>query len=340
MANKRRYWSMVTPMPADVLAQVAKQFEDLGLEGLWAPQLYSPPFLTLSAAAMATRRVKLGTGVALAFTRSPLETACSALDLDQISGGRCVLGIGPSIRWWNEDWYGVHYGKPIAHLRETVDLVRQIVRRGHTGDLGRWEGEYFQVNLDRFHTLAPPVRPDIPIYIPAVYETACRLAGEIADGLPGHPIWCEPWIRDRVVKSVAEGLKKSGRDRKDFDLNVWLFVAPNPDKQEAIEDARQTIVFYAQMRQYERYFAESGFGDEARAIQKAAEAKDEQATLRACSDAMVEHFALVGPADEVRRRVDRIAEVADSFTLGVPFYGLSQDKLFAYNQRIAETFYV
>jgi alkanesulfonate monooxygenase SsuD/methylene tetrahydromethanopterin reductase-like flavin-dependent oxidoreductase (luciferase family) len=73
---------------------------------------------------MVTQRVKLGTGVALAFTRSPLETALSAIDLDTISGGRTVLGVGTSLRWWNEEWHGVHYGKPLPHLREVVRLTQ------------------------------------------------------------------------------------------------------------------------------------------------------------------------------------------------------------------------
>ena len=65
-----------------------------------------------------------------------------------------------------------------------------------------------------------------------MYEAACRLAGEIADGLPGHPIWCEPWILDRVAPTVANGLAKAGRDRARFDLNLWLLVTLGPDKRE------------------------------------------------------------------------------------------------------------
>lgn len=340
MATKRRYWGLMPPMPAAALAETAKRCEALGLEGVWGIQLYGPPFIPLAGAAMVTTRVKLGTGVALAFVRSPLETACAALDLDIISGGRCVLGIGPTLRWWNEDWHGVRYGKPIPHLRETVEVVRMIIRKGHTGALGTWEGEYYKLNLDRFKTLMPPVRPDIPIYLPAIYETATRLAGEIADGLAGHPIWCEQWIAERVALNLAKGLAKAGRQRSTFDLNIWLFVAPGTDKHQCIEDARRTVAFYASFAQYERYFTQCGFGDEARAICRAAQAKDERAMLQVCSDAMVEHFALVGPTDEVRARVDRIAEVADSFTLCVPFYGLSLELIGEYSQRIAAAFYL
>ncbi len=234
----------------------------------------------------------------------------------------------------------MHYGKPIPHLRETVEVVRMIIRKGHSDELGKWEGEYYKLNLDRFKTLTPPVRPDIPIYLPAVYESATRLAGEIADGLAGHPIWCEQWIVNQVISSLAKGLSKAGRQRSDFDLNIWLFVAIGNDKRQCIEDARHTVAFYSSFAQYERYFSACGFGSEARAISQAAQAKDERAMLRSCSDAMVENFALIGPVDEVRARVDRIAAIADSFTLCVPFYGLSQEQVSEYSQRIAGAFYI
>jgi len=340
MSKKHRFWGFVTPMPAPLLTEIARQGEAMGLEGLWAPQLWSPSFIPLATAAAVTSRVKLGSGVVHAFSRSPLETACSALDLDLISGGRCVLGIGPTVRWWNEDWHGVHYGKPIPHLREAVQIIRLIIREGHTGKLGRWDGEYYKLNLDRFEPLTPPVRPDIPIYIPAVYETACRLAGELADGLPGHPIWCESWILDQVAANVAKGLAKAGRSRAEFDLNIWLFVTPGTNKQECIDDTRMSLAFYASFTQYERYFEACGFGAEARAISQAAQAKDTAAMLRACPDRMVEHFALVGSVDEIRARLARIGTVADSFTLCAPLYGTPPEKLVMYNQRIAEAFYV
>jgi alkanesulfonate monooxygenase SsuD/methylene tetrahydromethanopterin reductase-like flavin-dependent oxidoreductase (luciferase family) len=288
---------------------------------------------------MVTTRVKLGTAVALAFTRSPLETACTALELDLISGGRLVLGLGPTLRFLNEDWHGVPYGKPIPHLRETVEAVRLMIRQGHTGALGKWEGEYYKLNLAGFKTLTPPVRSDIPIYLPALYEGAVRLAGEIADGLVGHPTWCESWITDRVVSNLAKGLAKAGRPRQSFDLNLFLTVALGPDKRQCIEDARRYLASYAVFAQYERYFTEIGFGAEARAICQAARAQDERAMLQACTDAMVEHIVLVGSVDEVRARVERLATVADSLTLYAPLRGLSPEQIGEYNRRIADAFY-
>src|SRR3989442_4961509 len=89
--NKSRYWGILTPLPAPVLTMQAKMLEQAGLEGLFAPQIYGPPFVPLAAAAAVTTRVKLASGIALAFARSPFETAMAAMDLDRISGGPVAL---------------------------------------------------------------------------------------------------------------------------------------------------------------------------------------------------------------------------------------------------------
>ncbi len=339
MNGNRRYWGVCMVADGATMANIAAGYEAARLEGIWTVQLYGPPFVPLAALAMATKRVKLGTGVALAFTRSPLETALSAIDIDIISGGRTVLGLGTSIRWWNESWHGVTYGKPLAHLREVVRIVREIIAGAPTGQLGKIEGEYHQLDLTGFRTLTPPVRSRIPIYLPAVFESAVRLAGELADGLPGHPIWSARWIENEVKTNLEESLKKAGRKRSEFDLNVWAFVAIDENRRQAIDDARGTVAFYASMEQYEKYFAAHGFGAEARAAFQAASRGDTAAMLKAIPDEMVTTFGIAGTRDEVRERVERVWATADSMTLTAPAVFIPADKVAEHQRRIAETFY-
>ena len=142
--NGKRYWGVLPPQPAAQLVAYAKQAEAWGLEGLWGIQLPGPAFLPLATAAAGTERLKLGTGVALAFTRSPLETAMSALDLDLISGGRVVLGVGPSVQFVNEHWHGVRYEKPLKRLREAVTLIRLIFGQRIYGRAGKVGGNLLQ----------------------------------------------------------------------------------------------------------------------------------------------------------------------------------------------------
>jgi probable F420-dependent oxidoreductase len=337
MVVDRKFWTVIVPMHGAALAHAVKAADDMRLEGIWAPSLYGPPFIPLAAAAMASERLKLGTGVALAFTRSPLETALSAIDIDVISGGRAVLGLGPSLRWFNEDWHGVTYGKPLAHLREVVRMVRAIIAGAHSGELGKLEGEYHKLDLRQFKTLAPPPRPRIPIYLPAVFESAVGLAGEIADGLAGHPIWSARWLNREVKAALDAALARAGRTRSEFDLNVWAFVAIDEDRKRAIDDARPTVAFYAKYAQYEKFFAAHGFGAEARAASVAFKRNDDDALIRVIPDEMVTTFALAGTPDDVGERIRELWLSADSLTLSPPIYSMDPLRLEAYQHAIGET---
>ena len=182
MATKRRYWGVLPPLPAPALAGVAKQCEALGLEGVWAIQLWGPPFVTLGAAAMASSRLKLGSGVALAFTRSPLETAAAALDVDTISGGRMVLGLGPSVRWWNEQWFGVHYGKPIAHLLLQANATITICH-SRTSDLARYtlEADVLVVAVGSAEVVTPDmVKQGSAVVDVGINRTEGGIVGDVA----------------------------------------------------------------------------------------------------------------------------------------------------------------
>jgi probable F420-dependent oxidoreductase len=334
-----KIWAQLPALPAPALAGLVRSYESAGLEGVWSPQMFGSPFATLAAAAMVSERLQLGTGIALAFTRSPLETACNALDLDIISNGRCVLGLGSSAETQITGSFGSTYGKPLAHMREIVGMIRAIVKSGHTGELTTLAGEYHTLDLSHFRTLAAPVRDHIPIYLPAVFEKACAQAGEIADGLLGHPLWNDIWIRDCVPVHLKAGLDKAGRDRNAVALNLMVFTVINPDKSEAIADARATIAYYSQSPQYLRYFEAIGFGSEAAAIQSAFAANDFVAMAAACTDAMVESIALVGPVDDVRARMAHRSENADAITPVIPHFGLSHDKTLFYTKAIADAFY-
>lgn len=332
-------WAELPVLPASDLVPLVRSWEDAGVEGIWAPQIFGAPFTTLAAAAAVTCRIKLGTGIALAFTRSPLETACSAIDLDHISDGRAVLGLGSSAQSQIEGSFGMPYGKPLKHMREIVGQVRTVIKKGHTGELGLLEGEYNSLDLSHFRLVRPPRRLAIPIYLPAVFEKACEQAGEIADGLLGHPLWTTAWLRDRVGQALELGLDKAGRTRSDVTINLMIFTVINDDRAEAIADARANIAYYTQSPQYLRYFAEIGYGREAEAIQAAFAEQDYDAMTRACPDEMVRAITILGSRDEVEEQVAHRAAYADSITPVVPQFGIEPGKAAIYRQRIADLFY-
>ena len=339
MKASEHIWAQLPPLPREQLVAAVARYESAGLEGIWASQTFGAPFLPLAAAAAVSEKIKLGTGIALAFVRSPLETACNIMDLDLISGGRAILGLGSSAQSLTEGAFGSPYGKPLRHMREVIGMVRAIVAKGHTGELGVLKGEYHTLDLTNFRTLSAPVRTDIPVYLPAVFQNACEMAGEITDGLLGHPLWNAPWIRDVAVPALQRGLDKGGRPRSAVTVNLQMFVAVNPDKREAINDARANIAFYSQSPQYLRYFDGIGMGEPARALQERFAAGDLAGMVAACTDEMVESIALVGPKDEVLRRFHERVEHADACTPVIPHYGLEPDKMAFYSAGIADLFY-
>jgi probable F420-dependent oxidoreductase len=326
-------------MPARALADLARQQESMGLQGTFAAQVYGPPFIPLAAAAVATERLLLASGIAIGFTRSPFETAMAALDLDRMSNGRFVLGLGSSVRSWVEGFFGSPYGKPVEHLREVVDLIRLIIARAHTGTLTRFDGKYHRHDFGELQPTPPPLRTEVPIWLAAMRGALVRLAGEVADGVLGHPMWSVPWATERMPRALKEGLDRSGRLRADVHVNCWFWVTPNRDPRQSIDDARACIAFYAGIEQYEEYFAAHGYRDQCRQLQAGVKRGDYRAVAHLVPDAMVESFVLTGTPDTVRRKLEPVWEFADSVTPIPPFLSLTPEQTVEYFTAIAETFY-
>lgn len=340
MTEKRKYWGIVSPMPAPMIQAQAQQLEAMGLEGVFAPQVYGPPFIPLAVAAGATTRLKLASGIALAFTRSPFETAVAAMDMDMVSGGRFTLGLGSSVRSWSEGFFGMPYGKPVEHLREVIEIVRLVIQKSHTGELTRFEGKYHNLDFSEFQSLRAPLRTNIPIWVAGLRQPILRMGAEVADGIIGHPIWSIEWATTKVAEDIRAGLARGGRQRSDLEFNVWLFVAPNIDRAQAIEDARATVAFYAGVEQYEPYFTAHGFGREAKMLQEGVKSTGGYLSVKhLVSDEMAQTFVVCGTPDEVRARVEKVWDVADSVSLSPPAYALAPEQLMGYAASIAGLFY-
>jgi probable F420-dependent oxidoreductase len=337
-----RQWAFLPPfVPGEVLTAQAQQVEALGMAGIFVPEIYSSPFMGLGYCAAVTERVQLATGITNAFASSPFEIAMTAMDLDRVSGSRFILGLGSSVRAWVEDFYGMpNFGKPVEHIRETIEVIRLVIAKSHTGELERFEGKYHRHDWSAFTgAFVPPIRDEIPIWLAANQKGLTRLAGEICDGFIDHPIHGTGWMLTHGADALDEGLRKAGRTRSDIHWNAWLWVAVNDDRGEAINDARATVAFYAGLKEYEPMFAKMGFQNEARACSDALARNDLAGWVGAVTDEMAETFVIAGPADDCRKRLEEVWDVADSFCLVPPVGGLPPDKFMFYLNGIAETFY-
>ena len=334
VGKRKEFWAMLPVLPAAELSALAQLYEQLGFEGVFSAQVYGPPFVPLAAASTVTTRLKLGTGIAIAATRSPFETAMAALDLDRICEGRLILGLGSSISSWTEDIFGTPEIKPLTHLRDTVAAIRHIEAGAHLG-LQPYEGEYFKANFEAMIQQAPPYRAKIPIILGALREKMVRLSAEIADGVTGHPMWSVDWTVNKMMPAFLQELEKHGRKREDVIVSIWPWVAINDNKAEAMDDARSTIAYYASAKQYESFFAGNGHLDAALACQAGLERdRDISSFEHNVSDEMVETFVAAGSAEEVTEKLEPLWSVADHLCPTPPLWNLAPETVAAYSERI------
>lgn len=333
-----RCWGGVYPILGAKLPAVAKRLEASGRYGILAGQSWGPPWIPLAAAAAVTERVQLACSVAIAGVRSPFETAFAALDLDRISNGRFVLGLGSSTRWITRSHFGVDQPNPVAQLRECVAAVRHVVAHAHTG-LAPFEGETFEADFEGFAPTAPPVRAAIPIWLGALRSRMTELAGEIADGVIGHPLWgVDHWL-GRVQTDLAAGARRAGRRVDDLHQCVYLTLAIADDPAEAFADARRSVAAYAAIAQYAPFFEDAGFGDPAARIRRLWAADDRERAALEVDESMARAFLIFGDAEHAEREVARVASIASTWSLSPPSWGVPLARTAYYTAQIDRAFF-
>lgn len=330
VGGERRWWAVMPTLSASAMAGIGKQMEQVGFEGCFSLQIYGPPFIPMAATAAVTNTLKVGTGVAIAGTRSPLETAYAAMDVDRIADGRFVLGLGSSIKSCVTGMYGEPERKLLTHLRETVKVIRYVIANAHKG-LDPISGEYFTADFEEMMLTAPPVREEIPIWIAALQDKMTALALEVGDGLMVHALWSAGYTKSKLP-FINDTLARFGRSRTDIEINAWPWIAVNDDKQKAIDDSRATVAAYSGYKEYEAFFDAIGFGDQARACQLSlGEHGDISKVIDNVSDEMVEAFVTCGPVDEVLEKIEPFWDVVDSLCPMTPYRDLTMEQLTEYN---------
>jgi F420-dependent oxidoreductase-like protein len=269
-----------------------RRAEGLGYDAAYTTHLAARDSLTVIAAyAAATERIRVGTGVTPIYSRTPVASAQTIATVDELSGGRAVLGLGASHKPVVEGWYGQELEKPVRDMREYVGIVRAIL---HGEDPP--QGERFRSG---FHFMGYEPRADIPIYIGALSPRMLRLAGEIADGVV---LWlCIPdYIRDVVVPTVAEGRQKAGKPPGDFDIVAAVPSAVTNDPDQARAQLRSELIPYFSLPFYRKMLERSGFGEEL--------AQFDRTGMEAISDRFLSALAAIGSADEAAASVRRYAD--------------------------------
>jgi probable F420-dependent oxidoreductase len=285
----------------------ARKVEALGVDGLWSSETQHDPFLPLAVAATVTSRIKLGTAIAVAFPRSPMVTAHIAWDLQKASGGRFILGLGSQVKAHNERRFSVKFESPGPKIREIVLALRAIWDCWQNGTKLDFKGPFYRFDLmTPFFNPGPIAQPKIPVYIAGVNATMCRIAGEVCDGLHVHPFNSPKYLREYVHPAVEEGLRKSGRSRRDFTYATSTFVVLGDTEEErarARQGVRQQIAFYGSTRTYEPVLAAHGWQDLVPHLHRKSVEGDWAGMASLVTDEMVDTYAVTGSYDTIAARV-------------------------------------
>jgi probable F420-dependent oxidoreductase len=278
----------------------AAELEQLGYDGIWTTETRHDPFLPLAAAAGATGRVSLGTAIATAFTRSPMVTAVAAWDLQRLSTGRFVLGLGTQVKAHNERRFSVPFESPGPKLRELVEALRHI--------WGAFQGEHplrFRGRFYRHDLLTPFFDPGPlefgppPVYLAAVTPRMYRIAGEVADGVHVHPFHTVRYLREVALPALGR--------RVPLAASVFCVVGG--------EDVavRQQIAFYGSTRTYAPVFEAHGWGELTQSLHRLMARGDLDGMAAAITDGVLAEFAVFGStwaeaARALRERYDGLLD--------------------------------
>lgn len=320
------YWAPIGRGDATALSDRAKSLEDRGYAGAIGNQVYGPPWASMAVAAASTTTLGLESGIAMAFTRSPFETACAALELDQISNGRFTLGLGTAPKAWTEDFFDEEFRPPIGRLNEVIEIVRSVCDVAATGaeTIPDYHGDHYSLSFEGLHPNFGPHARRVPIWIAALRERLCELAGETADGFIGHSIWSRWWLLERALPAVRRGAERSGRDPDDLHVQLWLTASIDSNSTLAARRARGNVAFYASIPSYHSYFDAHGFGDLFNSLVEARRTQPLEQVIDLVPLEAARTFAVCGTADDVGAEIEAINQHADSLCVKPPLWGIEQ----------------
>ena len=323
---------ILTTLPQDDLAEVpaaARAAEAAGYDGLVTSENRNEPFLSLAVAAVNTTRIALCTGIAIAFSRSPMAVANASWDLQVASRGRFVLGLGSQVRAHNENRFSVPWSAPAPRMREYVEALRAIWGCWETGEKLAYRGQHYKFTLMTPNfTPKSTGQPMVPVTIAAVGPAMLRLAGLMCDGVRLHGFCTRRYLDEVVMRELSAGMSASGRSREHFEISGGGFVATGPDEEavaKMVEWVRYRVAFYASTPAYWPVLEVHGLQELGQKLNVMSKAGQWDKMAGEISDDVVRLFAAVGTHRDLAREIERrFGDVSDAVALSGG-YGVRQD---------------
>jgi probable F420-dependent oxidoreductase len=295
----------VSALPPSLAVEYGARAETAGFRAAWFPEItFGDAFGPATAVAGRTSTLALGTGVVGIWSRSPVTLALQAATLNELSGGRLLLGVGLQARGYVAGWHGQRYERPVRAMRELVTILRRIL----VGDMVTFEGDVFSVR--NFQLALPPPAQPVRIYMAAIGPQMVRLAGELADGVLGYCYSIE-YLRDVVLPSLAEGAARAGRSLDEIEVACGFPSLVTRDDS-GLEEIKGQVMMFAtaggSSPEYEQSFAAAGFGDAVREIMARVDAADVDGALSLVTEEMTDAVTIAGSFEHVRRRIAAYGE--------------------------------
>jgi probable F420-dependent oxidoreductase len=323
--------------PLQMVGPMATMVEEAGFESCWAAETVNSAFIGAAAAIGKTSTIKVGTAIALAFPRSPTITAMTAWDLDELSGGRFICGLGTQVKRVNENRFAVKFEHPAPKIKEYAQAMRTIWAANRGEDVA-FEGRFYKITMPTFHGRPQPDRRDVPIYIAAVGEVMARTCGEVADGLIGHPIASPKYLTEVIKPAIEDGAERAGRKAEECNLTACPLISISDDMDLARREIKLQIAFYATTRTYKRILATHGREQIVPDLRRAFERRDKERMTELIDDELCDAIAIAGPVDEVKDKIKQWEAVADRAMVAGPWYGPGPDRLMENYQALVEVF--
>ena len=302
------------------IPQKARKAEELGYDFFSSSETKHNPFISAALAAEHTKRPQVRTSIALAFARSPMDTAYMAWDLQSLSDGRFQLGLGSQVRGHIVRRFNMPWGRPAARMREYIMALRSVWRSWQNREKVDFKGDFYNFNLmPPFFTPEPIEHPDIKIYIAAVNANMLQVAGEVCDGVLLHSFGTFKYIREVVMPNLQKGADKAGRSLADIDINGGGYIITGPNEehiQKSRQEVKNAISFYASTRSYAPVMNAHGWNDTAQKLYRmSVEGKWSEMGAQ-ITDEMLDEFAIVGGYDEI---IDKVKATYGPFASSLSF---------------------
>jgi len=302
--------------------EAARKQEDAGYDGLWAAETSHDPFISLALAAEHTERVELGTSIVVAFGRNPMDLAVTANDMQLLSKGRFILGLGSQIKPHIEKRFSMPWSHPAPRMREFVQAMRAIWDTWNNGTKLEFRGEFYT------HTLMTPFFNPGPnpygtpkVFLAGVGSVMTEVAGEVCDGFLSHGFSTPKYMREVTIPAIERGLKKSGRSRGDFEVTTpGFFVLGNNDDEieKASAGVRQQIAFYGSTPAYRPVLDMHGWGDLQGELNTMSKRGEWVEMGKLINDDILSEFAIVGRPEDVPKEVEnRYGGLSDRISFGI-----------------------